>query len=261
MAGRDAGGRAAAAAAFALLCGACTSSGPLFTVEGALYAPRLSGNVGLASTQVTDVDTIDLASQFDLGNREYVPYLRADLNGARLDFALSGFRTRQSGRGTVTADFGQITAGSTVNSDLDFGLLHARLVVDAIDLKWLVLGAGLGAEYVDLKLDAREPVFALNESVAVRQALPLVVARGIVRPPALPFDLQLEVGGLTGHYQDVDGTLLDAEALLHWNVAGPFSLFGGYRYLGFRISGHTSSERFDGEVKLAGLLIGATLHF
>jgi len=251
----------AAALAGALLAAGCSSSTPLLTVEGGLFAPQLSGKVGLASQAVTDVDTIDLNSQLDLGSRKIVPYLRGELNGASIDVALNGFRTSESGRGTVTANFGKITAGSTVDTSLDLGLAHGRLAFDLFDTKWLTLGAGLGAEYLDLKLDAREPVFALNESIAVRQALPLIVARGAVRPPALPLDLELEVGGISGTYQAVHGTLLDAEALVRWKVTGPLALFGGYRFIHFMIRGHSGSESFDGNVDLSGLLLGLSLRF
>jgi len=239
----------------------CSSAGPAITVEAGLYTPQISGRVGLATSVVTDVNTIDLQSSLDLGDRQYVPYLRAELNAGGFDLALSGFKTSQTGTGSVTAGFGSITAGSTVNSKLDMGFVHGRATFDLLDAKWLTLGAGLGADYVDIKLDAKEIVFGLDESIAVKQALPLVVARGVVRPPMLPIDFALEVSGITGHYQDIDGTLIDVEALLHYNVVGPLSVFGGYRFIHFAIKGSASGRSFDGNVGLSGFLLGASFRF
>lgn len=250
-----------AAVVFGAVATGCSSSGPVFTVEGGLFAPTLKGDVGLAASQVTDVNTIDLSSQLDLGNREIVPYLRAELNGAGVDVALSGFRTKDSGTGTVSADFGKITAGSTVDSDLDLGLVHGRVAFDVVDTRYLVLGAGLGADYIDLQLKAQERVFNLTEAVDVKQAIPLLVARAVVRVPVLPVDFELEASGISGHYQDVDGTLLDVEALLHADVAGPLALFGGWRYVRFDIRGTASGQSFDGKVTLSGFLLGASLRF
>ncbi len=249
------------AAAAALAAAACADANPLVTVEGGLYAPKLDGHIGLASTITTDVDTIDLDSSLALGSRQYEPYLRGEVNLGGLDLAVSGFKTSQSGTGTVTADFGNISAGSTVDSKLDLGFVHAALCYDMIDTKWVTLGAGLGADYFDLDMQVAETAFALSESVHVKQGLPLLVARGVFRTPVLPLDLQIEASGITGHYQDFDGTLFDVEALLHCKVVGPLSVYGGYRFMHFDFSGTADNRSFDGNVALSGLLVGATVRF
>ena len=249
------------AAAAALAAAACADASPLVTVEGGLYAPALDGHVGLSSTVTTDVDTIDLDSSLDLGSRQYVPYLRGEVNLAGFDLAVSGFRVSESGTGTVTADFGDITAGSTVNSQVDLGFAHAALCYDFLQTKIVTLGAGVGADYFDLDLDVHETAFALSESVQVRQGLPLLVARGVVSTPVVPLDLQLEVSGISGHYKDLDGTLFDVEALLHCKVVGPLSVYGGYRYVHFDFSGIADGRDFDGNVALSGFLVGASVRF
>ena len=245
----------------ALALSACIEQSPTVTIESGVYAPTLEGNIGLAATVATDVDTIDLDSSLDLGKTEYVPYLRGEVNLAGFDLALSGFRTSQTGTGTVTADFGNITAGSTVDSKLDLALAHAALCYDFIETSPFTLGAGIGADYFDLDMAVHNVAFGLDESVEIRQAVPLLVARGVVRTPVIPLDLQLEASGITGHYEDFDGSLIDIEALLHCKIVGPLSLYGGYRYVHCDFKGRTDDRGFDADVSVSGFLLGATFRF
>jgi hypothetical protein len=249
------------ALASALATAACIDTPPAVTIEGGLYAPTLKGQIGLSTTVVTDVDTIDLDSSLDLGKTEYVPYLRGEFALAGFDLALSGFKTSQTGTGTVTADFGDITAGSTVDSKLAIALAHGSLCYDMVDTKPFTFGAGIGADYFDLDMDVHNVAFGLDESVQIRQAIPLLVARGVVRTPVIPLDLQLEVGAITGHVEDLDGTLVDVEALLHCKVVGPLALYGGYRYVHGQFQGSTNNRDFDADVTVSGFLLGATFRF
>jgi hypothetical protein len=249
------------ALASALAAAACIDTPPAVTIEGGLYAPTLEGKIGLATTVVTDVDTIDLSSSLDLGKTEYVPYLRGECAIAGLDLSLSGFRTSQTGTGTVTADFGNITAGSTVDSKLDLALAHGSLCYDVVDTKPFTFGAGIGADYFDLDMDVHNVAFGLDESVQIRQAIPLLVARGVVRTPVIPLDLQIEAGAITGHVEDFDGTLVDVEALLHCKVVGPLAMYGGYRYVYCQFKGTTNDRSFGADVTVSGFLLGATFRF
>jgi hypothetical protein len=239
----------------------CAGSDPFVTIEAAAFAPSIDGDVGISSSVSTDVDTINLQSQLGLGDREVVPYLRAGVNVARFDLALSGFRTSQSGHGTVDADFGDIIAGSNVDTDLDLGLVHGHVVYDLFQTKWATVGAGLAADYIDLQLDASDPTFMMEEKIDVRQIVPLVEARASFRLPVVPIDLDLELGAITGSYQDVNGTILDAAVMLHGRIAGPLSLFGGYRYVHFDLKGVSNSQSFDGDVVLSGFMFGASVRF
>lgn len=249
------------AVASALAAAGCIQASPNVTIEGGVYAPTLAGNIGLSTTVATDVDTIDLDSSLDLGKTEYVPYLRGEVALAGFDLALTGFKTSQTGTGTVTADFGNITAGSTVDSKLDLALAHAALCYDFVETSPVTLGAGIGADYFDLDMNVHNVAFALDESVQIRQAIPLLVARGVVRTPVVPLDLQLEASGIAGHFEDFDGSLLDVEALLHWKIVGPLAMYGGYRYVHCDFQGTTDGRAFDADVTVSGFLLGATFRF
>jgi hypothetical protein len=253
--------RWAALAALALFGAGCSSSEPLFTVEAAAFAPTLSGDVGLTTSIGSGVETIDIERDLGLGGSEVVPYLRGEVLAGGFDFEVSGFRTEQSGQGTMTADFGGITAGTDVNTRYDLGIVHGHLAWDFVETKWLDVGAGIGGDYVGLSFDAEATTFATSESVDVNQVVPLVVARAAFRLPVVPIDLELGVGAITGSFEKIDGTVVDAEAILRGRIVGPLSIFAGYRFVHFDIKGERDSRAFDGDVVLSGFMAGASIRF
>jgi len=259
MAGLRAGvvaGRAAIGVGVAL-CG-CASSDPLLRVEAAVFTPSFDGDVGLSSSTVTDAETIDLVSALDLGDTDVVPYLRAEIDLGPFNVAASGFATSQDGTGITTADFGNISAGSTVDSEIDLTLAQGRAIVDLIDTNLVKLGLGLAVEWVDFELDSREQTLGLTESVDVAQLVPLVAAHasaGIDLPWVMPIRFDLNVAGMSLRYEDIDGTVLDVEALLRGD-GGRFGWFVGYRHALIQSDGEVDGQDFDGDITVSGWLIG-----
>lgn len=252
----------AALAALALSGAGCSSAEPLLTVEAAAFVPSLRGEVGLSTSSSGSPQKIDLDDDLGLGGSEVVPYLRGEVVAGGFDVAVAGFRTRQSGDGTVSADFGSVTAGSSVNTRYDLGLAHGHLAWNFVETKWIDVGAGVGADYVNLALDVEETTFAArSESIDVHQVVPLVVARAAFRLPVVPIDLEVGVGAITGSYHEVGGTILDAEAILRGRIVGPLSLFAGYRYLQFDVQGQSHSRAVDGDVVLSGFMAGLSIRF
>jgi hypothetical protein len=250
------------AAACAALAG-CASSDPLLRIDGGVFAAAFKGDIGLSNSTVTDVNTVNISSSLGLGDTDYVPYVRAEGDLGPFNLAATGFHTSQSGTGTVTADFGNITAGSTVDSDLDLTLAQGRLVLDFVDTSIVKAGIGLAAEWVDLDMKAREQTFGLSEEVTVNQILPLLAAHaavGIELPYLMPMRFDVNAAGLTLHIQDIDGTVLDLEALLRgdWDHIG---WFAGYRYVLVQTKGDIDNQRVEGDIQLAGWLAGISVRF
>jgi hypothetical protein len=246
---------------FAALAG-CSASDPLVRADLALFAPSFQGDVGLSNSTVTDVDTIDIESDLDLGDTDYVPYVRLEGDLGPFNLAGSWFETSQSGTGVVTADFGNITAGSTVESDLDLTLVNGRFVWDFINTDLVHLGLGVAAEWVDFDLEAKEQTFGLSESVSVSQVLPLAAAHAAVGIPLpwIPLRLDVNAAGMSLHIEDVDGTVIDIEGLLRADF-NHFGCFAGYRYILVQTDGVIDDQNFDGDIVLAGWLLGASVRF
>lgn len=238
-------------------------TGPTLLLDAGLYLPALEGDVALANTTLAGGDDIDLTSELDLDDTDATILPRAELDFGPLDLTAWGFTTQSSGSGTATADFGGISAGSDVTSDLDLTLAQARVLFDLVDVGGFELGVGAAAQWVDLDLEVEEIVFGLVESVEVQQAVPLLAARaGFDLEPltTLPLAVELGVSGLALDVGDLRGTYLDLEALVraHWSF---FGLFAGWRRLQVEFEGESSGQEFDGDVVLEGMVIGATLRF
>lgn len=241
----------------------CTNSDPLVRVDAALFTPAFHGDVGLESTTTTDVTKVGITSDLNLGDTDHVPYLRGELDLGPFNVSMSGFKTSQEGTGTVTADFGDITAGSTVDTSIDLMLLEGRAVWDFVDMDMVKLGIGLAAEWVDFQLDMDEQAFGLTESIDVSQVVPLVAAHGafaIDLPHFPPVRLDLNAAGITLNYADLDGTMFDVDAMLRADF-DHVGCFVGYRYVLIQSDGSVDDQAIDADVALSGWLAGLSVRF
>ena len=190
----------------------CLGNNASLTFDAGVHLPTIDGSLGLSNTTLTDLDEIDLSSELSLDDADVAPLPRAEVDFGFLDLAAWGFATEASGRGTASVDFGGITAGSQVTSDLSLTMGQLRVLGDVIDSEPFQLGVGLAAQWVDVKLDVREVVFGLEEAIDVQQAVPLLAARASFDLGALelvPLSFELSVAGIKLSYADIDGALLD----------------------------------------------------
>ena len=243
--------------------GGCASEDPLVLIDAGLFAPTFDGTVALSDTTSTSMGDVDVGSDLDLGGTEHVPMVRAEGDLGPFLLTASWFSTSQDGTGFVNADFGDITAGSTVDTEIDASIASGRAIFDFIDTDLVKTGLGVAVDYVDLELRAEEDTFGISEDIDIQQAVPLLAAHGAVRIP-LPIDmalrLDLHAAGIAAEFGDVDGTMLDLEAVLRGEWSW-FGLFAGYRYILVDIEGEIDDEFFDGDVNLSGWQVGLTVRF
>lgn len=246
-----------------LLLSAAGCGLPTLTIDGGVHSLTLDGDIGLSNSGSTGFDTIDLTSQLDLDDTEYVPIARVGVDLGRFDFQAWGFSSTTDGTGTVSADFGNITAGSAVESELDLTLAQGRALFDVIDFDFFEAGLGLAVQWIDFDLDVRETVFGLNESIHVQQPVPLLAGRvgvdlGELSP--IPLAVELSAAGIWGSYGDLDGAVFDVELLARAQF-GMFGVFAGWRQLQIELEGESGDQAFDGDMTTQGALLGVTLRF
>ncbi len=249
--------RGSSVAALAALAG-CTSEDPLLDVEAGLFAPKLEGDVGLSLPNSRAVASLDVDGDLDLGATSFVPYVHGEFDLGRLNLAVSGFKTSSDGSSVLPAAFGNIPGGTAVTSDLDLALANGRLVIDVFDNDLFKIGAGLAAEWVDLKLDASAPSVGIAESISVQQIVPLIAAHAAARldlPFIMPLRFDVNAAGITLDYGEIDGTVLDVEALLRGEL-GRVGIFAGYRRVLAETRGRDDGQEFEGDVTLSGWLVG-----
>lgn len=240
----------------------CVGS-PELVLDGGLYAPRLDGALALSNTTLTSLDEVDLDTDLDLGDSDAGPFARAEIDLGGIDLTAWGFATSASGDGKVTADFGNISSGSQVTSELDLTLAQGRVLFDVLERGGFELGAGLAAQWIDTSLAVTETTFGLAESVDLAQAVPLLAARAgfdLGKLGLLPLAIELSAAGIQASFADIEGTILDLEALARLDF-GTLGLFAGWRYLLIEIDGMSSGQDFAGDVTLEGFVAGLTLRF
>jgi len=252
-----------AVATLLLTAAGCIVGVPTVTIDGGVHALELDGEIGLSNSASTGADTIDLSSQLDLGDTEYAPIGRVGVDLGRFDFQAWGFSSSTDGTGTVSADFGNITAGSSVESELDLTLAQGRALFDVVDLDFFEAGLGLAVQWIDFNLDVHETVFGLDESVDVQQPVPLLAGRvgvdlGELSP--IPVSVELSAAGIWGSYGDLDGAVVDVELLARAQF-GLLGVFAGWRQLQIDLEGKSGDKTFDGDLTTSGALLGVTLRF
>jgi len=238
-------------------------SGTTFEVDGGLHLPHLDGTIALSNTTLTSIDEIDLATDLDLDSNEAAPWLQGAADLGDLSLSLWGFQTDASGDGTVAADFGDITAGSSVTSQLDVTLVQGRALHDLIEFGDFELCAGIAVQWIDVSLDVDEQTFGLSEAIDVQQPVPLLAARAeqdLEPLLGLPVAAALSVAWIRAEVGDVGGGVLDLEALVRARF-DRFGVFAGWRTVQIDLEGAADGQEFAGDVDLAGFLFGATLRF
>ncbi len=241
------------------LVAACSAPEMAASASYAFFKP--DGDIGLASAGTPVVDTnlsalgIDeredaLSPQFDF--KWGVPHLSVDMQSASWE-----------GSGTLAVDFGDISAGETVSSELDLSVYRAYLTFDLAPTDVLELGIGFGALVLDLDVAVRPD----SGSVGTQDfdelfPLPVVAARAGGRL----WMLDLEAVAAGGHvdYDGEEATFLDLDLNAKyalWGSHGSFhgALMVGWRTTSFEVAYEDDFDNVDLDASFSGPYVG--LHF
>ena len=236
------------------------------------YQLALSGNVGYAQLAVSgDIGYVsgssagnvrqDVKSAFGLGDDQGSPYARVALDTGVQVLSVSGFQFDESGTGTLEANFGDsplLTAGVPVRTDLEMTNLKAAYALQ-ISLGPVAISPGIAVDYFDLNLQVRDLIGITTESVELQAPVPLAFLRGEV-------DLGIvsaiaEIGYMEYGVDDVDGSLLDIEAMLQVHPTAMLSVFVGYRSMNLQADGLIDGDTFDTDITIGGFILGGGLRF
>ncbi|MHC4512839.1 MAG: porin family protein [Planctomycetota bacterium] len=246
-----------------LLCPLLGSCGtPQFTADAGYMFMELAGEFGFADSgggvSAGDVK-INLGSGLDISTAGS-PYAKLEVALAGLRVGLSGFKFSDTGDSILSASFGDITAGSTVNTDLDLTNLKATIAYDIIDFGYLRISPGISLDYFDIDLDmtATSPIAAF-EHLEFDVPVPMPYLSAALNYG--DFTLDAEVSGISADLEDADGVYWDIVSKLRYSPVPLFEIFAGYRYLLIDADGDTSGQEFDGDVHMNGFFFGASLGF
>lgn len=233
-------------------------SAPSASIRVGAFAPRVSGEVALGDGAAGA--PIDVDSELGLGDRSTAPLVEAEIGGPLGRIAVSGFRHQVDGRGAIGEGFGDIPAGTAVESSLDVANLRAAWTWDLVDLGPVRLAPGIGLDWFSIDTDVRSiTAISVREQVQVEAPVPMVFLGASVDLDVFRADVL--AGGLTIDTGDLDGTFIDLEARLTVTPWEGVELFAGYRRITVDATSAVDGEDFGTDVVLDGLNFGGALRF
>lgn len=242
------------------LLAACTGFGAHLDAGYGQF--ELGGDVALAPTVASvNLDTIQVDVQDDLGLDDQMgsPYGRIEADAAIVSVVASGFVVDQFASGRVDVPFGEISAGTDVNTKLDLRNLKAAVVFNLIDIGVFRLAPGIGASVFDMDLEVQDLSLSTTESIEVLAPVPMAFVQAEV--DVAWFEAVLDVGGMYIEIEDADGAFVDVEALVRFKPADHLEIFAGLRYIMLDVEGESEGQDFQGDLYLTGWMIGGGIRF
>lgn len=229
----------------------------LIQAEAGMFQISPDGNLALEDSGGATLNN----SLEDLGldDSESRPYAKASLRLGSNEISLSGFQMDSSGTGTVTAAFGNITAGTPVVSSLE--MTNAKLLYRwyLVDLPMISVGPGIGFDYIDINAKATASSLSLTEEFDGKAPIPM---------PGISAEFRLgglrafaDLYGMKADVSDIDGTFLDLEGGLRYSPISKVEATVGYRLISIDISGKDGTRDFDVDYSLPGLFFSAGIRF
>lgn len=193
-----------------------------------------------------------------LGDGQGSPYVRAMADFGVPQLSVSALQFEEQGSGQLAFDFGTLTGTTPVESDLELFNAKAAYAFQ-IPVGPVSISPGIAIDYLDLDVSVRDASFGTTEQFDLQAPVPLAFLRG--EAELGPVRGLLEIGYIEADIDDVDGSLLDAEAMVLFQPTSLLELFVGYRHLQLQLDGLLDGDRIDADLTLSGFMIGGGLRF
>jgi len=225
------------------------------------------GEYGIeGSLLIADSGTFNASNDLDtlgLGDTDGTPALAAQFKWGMPHLYISTQKSSFSGTGMLEADLitdsGTITAGTAVDSDLDFGLTSAILTFDLIPGPW-EFGIGVGVSAISI--DAQFQDLTSSELIETDETLPVpgvAISAGVGLGP---IQLQLIASGISASVEDGEVTYYDADLMGRWEF-GRFggSLIFGWKEADYDIEYDDGDDQVALDMKYSGPYVGLRISF
>jgi hypothetical protein len=242
------------------LLGLASCAGAAISGQLGYMQSHMSGEIALApNVGGGNLGTIhEGIDDLGLGDESGSPYARVQANLGVLSLSASGFFLHDEGTSQLNVNFGGITAGTTVESKLDFANIKTALVFP-IGLGPVHIAPGLAIDVFDLNVDVRDINSNATEKIDVLVPTPLAFVRGSVDVGGVA--LVGEAGYMKLSVDQVDGEFLDLETWLEVRVTPSLFMFGGYRYINIKGNGIVDNQDFSTDLTVSGWQLGGGLRF
>ena len=236
-----------------LVLASCGAAG--IKLFGGYSQMNLSGTIGLEPGGGGPFTQIDVVDDLGLGSEVGTPYGRAEIDLGVIHLTGSGFLFEESGSGTLTADFGDITVTTGVDTELEMLNAKGAVSFDIIEIGALRISPGVAVDYLQLDMIVRETATPTNfEQLDINVPVPMLFVQGEVDLSLL--NATVDVGWMSLDLGEISGTWLDIEALATFNLFPAVETFAGYRYISVEANGTADGQLFDTNLELQGFIVG-----
>ncbi len=236
-------------------------SAPSARFHAGYMQAEITGSLGLApSTPGAGVTAdVDVEDALGLTDPSGTVHARAELDAGPIRLTASGFRYSQDGQGQLTASFGDITAGTSVASDLDFTNVKAALTFDVIDTGVVRISPGVAVDLFIVDASVTDSFTSTTETVDELMPVPMLFAQAEV--DVGPVAGTVDVGFLDVDLGETAGTYLDVEAMLAVQAFETVEFYAGYRYISLDAEGTSGGQNMTADLLLRGWFVGGGVHF
>ena len=244
----------------AVLLAGCTQ---LQTTVAAGYTQMaIDGNVALSASggSLSGTTSQDIDAAFGLGDATGAPYVNLEFDFGVPVISVSGFTYEERGTGQLSAQFGNLAAGTNVESDMRFSNVKASIAFQ-IDLGPVAIGPGIALDVVDLDLSVRDTSGFSTEDIKVQAPVPMAFLRGDVDLGVVSGVAELGYIQVPTGVNDVEGTFWDAEVRAELRLSPGFHVFAGYRMLHVDGEGTVDDQSFATDLDVGGWMIGGGFRF
>lgn len=238
-----------------LLLGACAA--PQFTASATYGDLSPDGSVSyVAAGQAAVSNTV---SELGIDGGEPTFGLRGDFKWGIPHLSVATQSTSWSGDGTLTADFGGISASTNVDSDLDLALHRFVLTFDVLPTDMFELGLGFGVTVADFEASVTESGTNTTEKIDEVAPIPVLALRAGFR--VWRVDLEALLAGLQVSTSDGEANYLETDLNARMAIFGaPGSVNGslvlGWRQIDMDVEYSDSSDDAALDITFDGLYFG-----
>jgi hypothetical protein len=248
--------------ALVVLLAACQTA-PSGRVTAGYAQFSLSGQAALESSiggPIPAGSSVDLEDDLGLDDPSGTLYLDADFEWVIGRFGASGFRYDQTGTGVLSNQFGDIVAGTPVESSVEITNVKGYWAIDVLDVGYLRFAPGLAVDVFDV--DARvASLTAISAFEEVEITTPVPMLYGELEGRVGPVAAQVDAGWMSLDLGDVEGTWWDVEGRVSVIVESRVELFAGYRLIDIDSEGVADGQGFEADLRLDGWYVGGGIRF
>ena len=226
--------------------------GPSYSFRAGPIFADVRGDLALASSagQLPTANSMDGGLGFDDSKSAYFEgQVDIDRHRARI----STMQIDSEGAAVLDQDYGDIVAGTAVNTEHDFTSVVANYSYEFIREEGYRIGLGAQLGYYAMDVNVRGAGVPGRELLETDGFMPMPYFEAEAFVDDVTFGAS---GGIMyGDWGDARGHYWDLDLYSVWNLSDRFDVRGGYRYIVLNGDGRASSRDFDSDWDVQGFYL------